>query len=83
MKRKRIANILKQCQVIAENSACSRRKFGAIITTSDGVILSSGYNGSIRGALNCGDEVCCLKDIKKEDHYSSYEFCPAVHAWIS
>lgn len=79
--RKKIENILEQCRVVAKNSKCSRRKFGAIITTPDFVQLSNGYNGTIRGALNCGEkDILCLKDLMNEPHYKSYVFCPAVHA---
>ena len=62
---------------VSKRSPCIR-KFGAIIV-KDGSILSTGYNGSVRGALNCGLDIECLKAIKGE-HRGSYQFCPAVHA---
>jgi dCMP deaminase len=66
--------------VVAERSSCSRRKFGAIIVKDD-MIISSGYNGSARGTHNCGtEEMPCLKDLENEEHSTSYNFCPAVHA---
>lgn len=64
---------------VARRSPCSRRKFGAIIVKNDRII-SSGYNGSIRGALNCGIDIPCIKDVADEPAYVSYEYCPAVHA---
>ena len=64
---------------VAERSPCSRRKFGAIIVKDD-MIISTGYNGSARGTHNCGTEMPCLKDIKKEEHSTSYNYCPAIHA---
>jgi len=83
MKEERIKNILKMCVVVAENSKCTRRKFGAVLTNQDGVQLSGGYNGSVRGSLNCGDEIACLKDKKNEASYQSYNYCPAVHAEVN
>ena len=80
MKTTRIENILKQCDVVAELSRCRRRKFGAIITDSKGVILSQGYNGSARGSLNCGEDIPCIKDLYDAEHNKSYNYCSAVHA---
>ena len=76
----RTENLLEQCAVLAKNSKCSRRKFGAIITSFDGVILSTGWNGSVRGSLNCGEDVGCIKDFFNVPSYQGYEMCPAVHA---
>ena len=64
---------------VALRSTCTRRKFGAILIKGD-AIISSGYNGSVRGAINCGEEVKCLKDKHKEETSISYNHCPAVHA---
>ena len=83
MKEGTIRNLLKQCSVIAEMSRCKRRRFGAIITTPEGVKVSDGYNGSIRGALNCGEDVPCGKDLMREASFSSYHHCAAVHAEIN
>ena len=64
---------------VSKRSSCTRRKFGAVLVKDDN-ILSTGYNGSVRKAHNCGKELACLKDIKNEPHYTSYINCPAVHA---
>lgn len=66
-------------RTIAMKSPCSRRKFGAVIVR-DGAIVSTGYNGSARGSLNCGVDIPCLKDICNEERYKSYVNCPAIHA---
>lgn len=63
---------------VASRSPCTRRKFGAIIVKDD-CIISTGYNGSIRGAINCGIDCPCLKDINQEASIKSYDHCPAVH----
>ena len=83
IKETTIKNILKQCSVIAEMSRCKRRQFGAIITTQEGVKISDGYNGSIRGSLNCGEGVPCGKDLMGEAHFSSYRWCASVHAEVN
>ena len=67
---------------VAQRSPCVRRKFGAILVKNDS-ILSTGYNGSVRGSRNCGTEVPCIKDVKNEESYKSYEFCPAIHAEVN
>ena len=42
-------------QVVASRSTCSRKFVGAVIVR-DRTILSTGYNGSIRGMPHCMDE---------------------------
>ena len=44
---------LKQAQVESENSNCVKHSVGCIITDIEGKILSSGYNGTPKGHLNC------------------------------
>jgi dCMP deaminase len=66
-------------KVLATCSPCSRRKCGALLIKDD-TIIATGYNGSARGALNCGIDIPCLKDIHNEAHYTSFEHCPALHA---
>lgn len=63
---------------LALRSPCTRRKFGAVIVL-DSCIISTGYNGSVRGSTNCGVECPCLKDINNEESIKSYDHCPAVH----
>jgi dCMP deaminase len=64
---------------VSLRSPCSRRKFGSIIVKNDSII-STGFNGSARGTLNCGEDVPCLKDKTGELSLVSYDTCPAVHA---
>jgi len=81
MKRSRIEYFLRVAKAVASASKCDRRRFGAILVKS-GDIISTGYNGSVRGAINCGTDsgIGCIKNLWKEDHYTSYVHCPAVHA---
>jgi dCMP deaminase len=79
MKISKVDYYLNIAREVAKRSTCTRRKFGAILVKDD-TIIATGYNGSARGTLNCGEEVNCLKDIHKEDSIKSYNFCPAVHS---
>jgi dCMP deaminase len=64
---------------VAKRSTCVRRKFGAVIVKNDS-ILGTGYNGSARGAYNCGVDIPCLKNLYDEPHETSYVKCSAIHA---
>lgn len=75
----KITYYLNIARTIAERSPCSRRKLGAILVKND-AIVSTGYNGSIRGGLNCGIEVKCLKDIQHIPSYQGHDLCSAIHA---
>lgn len=62
---------------VSKRSTCNRRHYGCVIVKDD-VIVSTGYNGSPRGELNCCEgDVCKRADAKR---YEGYEHCPAVHA---
>ena len=65
----------------ATNSTCLRHNFGAVLV-QDRTIVSTGYNGSPRGAPNCRDLGHCLKDSKKlaSGNYGFGDQCHAVHA---
>jgi dCMP deaminase len=51
--------IMKVAFVMAERSTCSRRNNGAVIVDSKGVVLSTGYNGSLSGMPHCDHECSC------------------------
>jgi dCMP deaminase len=38
---------------MADRSTCSRRHNGAVVATDSGVVLSTGYNGSLSGMPHC------------------------------
>jgi len=64
---------------VALRSPCiSRRRFGAILVKDD-AIISTGYAGTVRGAINCGIDCTCLKDLYDEEPYKSYEHCCSIH----
>lgn len=49
---------MKIAGIVAERSTCPRKRVGAVIV-KDHLILSTGYNGSIRGLEHC-DEIGCI-----------------------
>jgi dCMP deaminase len=89
MDHKKINRYLKWAKKIAEDSTCAHRHFGAVIVKDDSII-STGYNGTARGCLNCGVDIPCLKDVHNDpnniqgivglNELSRYDNCPAVHA---
>ena len=48
-------------QVVASRSTCPRKFVGAVIVR-DRTILSTGYNGSIRGLPHCSDVGCVMEE---------------------
>lgn len=42
-------------KLVASRSTCGRRAVGAIITSIEGYVLSTGYNGVPRGFPHCGE----------------------------
>jgi len=69
---------LEIAKAVALRSPCIRARYGAIIVKND-AIVSTGYNGPVRGGINCY-EVECIKDILDLPHGRAYDLCPAVHA---
>jgi dCMP deaminase len=65
---------------VALRSSCLRSAYGAVIVKHDSII-STGYNGSCRGAVNCCDVGRCNRE--GADHRTEYDKCLAVHAEIN
>ena len=66
-------------ELVAARSTCGRRSVGAIITTVDGEILSTGYNGPPRGFDHCIDKPCPGRN----DEPGNTSRCEAVHAEVN
>ncbi len=60
-------------------SPCTRAHYGAIIVVNDSIV-STGYNGPVRGGVNCYEVGGCIKDVLNLPHGTAYDLCPAVHA---
>lgn len=70
---------LEIAKVVSSRSTCLRRRYGAVIV-KDNVIVSTGYNGAPRGAVNCIDTGNCKREELKVPPGQRYELCVAVHA---
>ena len=70
---------LKIAEAVLERSTCLRRKYGAVLVKND-EIVSTGYNGSPRGELNCCDLGYCERESKGVPKGERYELCVAIHA---
>ena len=79
MRKSRNQYYIDMVSVVAERSTCARRAVGAIITTEEGEILSTGYNGPPRGLPHCIDTPCAGRYDPKGDTTR----CEAVHAEIN
>jgi len=66
-------------KVVSSRATCMRRKYGAVIV-KDHVIISTGYNGSPRGIVNCIDTGKCTRQELNIPSGERYELCEAVHA---
>lgn len=66
-------------KVVSSRSTCLRRQYGAVIVR-DRVIISTGYNGSPRGIVNCIDTGKCTRKELNIPSGERYELCEAVHA---
>jgi dCMP deaminase len=66
-------------KVVSSRATCLRRKYGAVIV-KDRVIISTGYNGSPRGIVNCIDTGKCTRQELNIPSGERYELCEAVHA---
>lgn len=69
-------------EAVAARSTCLRRQYGAVIV-KDGVIKSTGYNGSPRNLPNCNEVGSCWRAVHNIPHGERYEMCQAVHAEVN
>lgn len=67
-------------QAVSMRSTCLRRRYGAVIVSTDGRIVSTGYNGAPRCRANCTDLGVCLRQKLKIRPGTHYELCRSVHA---
>lgn len=65
-------------KAVSKRSTCLRRQYGAVIINND-EIVSTGYNGSPRGEINCCDIGTC-KRLDEPHNSGNYSDCHSVHA---
>ena len=66
-------------ETVLERATCLRRVYGAIIVKND-EIISTGYNGALRGRKNCVDMGFCTREAMQVPRGQRYELCRSVHA---
>jgi dCMP deaminase len=62
-------------KVVSERSTCLKKHYGCVIV-KNGEVISTGYNGNVRGESHC---VTCTKASGNGD-MEEYSQCAAVHA---
>lgn len=68
-------------KAVSLRSSCLIRQYGAVVVKNS-EIISTGYNGSPRGSVNCCDIGYCKRyDEKNHSHNDgNYDSCESVHA---
>lgn len=64
-------------KAVSLRSTCLKRQYGAVIVNND-EIIATGYNGSVRGGINCCDVNDCIR--QNVEHNTDYTNCRSVHA---
>ena len=67
-------------KAICMRSTCLRRNYEAVIVDSSKAIVSTGYNGSPVGDINCCDYGKCKREELHVPKGERYELCKAIHA---
>jgi dCMP deaminase len=67
---------MKMALLVAERATCGRRKVGCIIT-KESRIISTGYNGPLKGDNHCSKETCnlesnCIRSVHAEANAISF-----------
>lgn len=71
---------MKMAKVAASRSTCIKRQVGCIITV-DREVVSTGYNGAIKGLPHCIEEFNeCPRNVVGAHRGERYDLCPALHA---
>lgn len=65
-------------KAVSARSTCLRRQYGAVIVKND-EIISTGYNGGVRGGINCCDRGSCPRQDMPHNS-GDYSQCYGVHA---
>lgn len=63
---------------VSKRSSCLKRQYGAVIVNNK-EIVSTGYNGSPRGEINCCDLGYCER-LHIPHNSGQYDSCRSVHA---
>lgn len=67
-------------KAVSLRSSCLTRQYGAVVVKNK-EIISTGYNGSPRGEVNCCDIGYCKRHCENHSHNDgNYDSCESVHA---
>ena len=66
-------------KVVSKRSTCLKRQYGSVIVDKNKILISSGYNGSPKGKVNCCDRGYC-KRLDVPHNSGQYDECDSVHA---
>lgn len=69
---------MEMAKLVSTRSTCLRRQYGAVIVKDD-MVVSTGYNGAVKGAQHC-EELGCLREELGIPSGERYELCRSVHA---
>jgi dCMP deaminase len=67
-------------RMVCKRSTCLRRRFGAVIVSKSDKIISTGYNGAIRKAMDCLEIGKCMRNELHIKPGERYELCKSFHA---
>lgn len=68
---------LNMCLLVATRATCARRKVGCVLVSSQGHVLSTGYNGPAAKQPHCVDQPCPGANAKSGE---SLDLCEALHS---
>lgn len=69
---------IKIAMLVSERSTCLRHHVGAVVVR-DKQILTTGYNGAVKGAEDCLSKGCLRNELNIQSG-TRHEICRAVHA---
>lgn len=78
-KERKVRYFINMLDAVKSASTCTRRQIGAILTTNDNEIVTTGYNGTPSGVVNCDEGGCPRCNNATITSGVGYEYCLCVH----
>lgn len=79
MRIDKINYYLNIAEEVAKRSTCLKTWYGSVAISGDRIV-STGYNGAVRGAKNCCDIGKCLRKELNIPSGTQYELCRSIHS---
>ena len=68
-------------RAVSTRGTCQLRNYGAVIVSAEDRVVSTGYTGAPRGAVNCCDlPTQCKRSVNNAKQGEQYGYCRSVHA---